>query len=269
MKIIWVLLLKQSKENKMSILNKLVENKAVTETALKDFSGNGGFINESGVYDMKIEKAFLLESDGGAIGVFIGFNGDAMFEETLWIANRDKLTYFTKDGKDFAMPAYIDTKKINYLVTGVMIDSLTSLKTEQRLIKHFKYVEDPENEGKKKRVDNQIEAEVLADWIGKDIKLLMQMVQKEGWDKDAKKPNGVGALTKEGVPVTDPVVIDIYGADGRTASETMDDKPSEMLAKGLARIEKTPIRMFKPKKPTGAKVPTSASKPAPSKPSIF
>lgn len=253
----------------MSILGKLVETKAVTETELKDFSGNGGFINDSGVYDMKIEKAFLTESTNGAIGIFVGYSGDATFEETLWITNRDKLTYYSRDGKDFAMPSYIIAKKMNYIMTGSMVSSLTELKIENRLVKHFKYAEDPENEGKKKRVDDTIEAEVLTEWIGKSVKLLMQMVQKEGWDKTTKKNNGQGAVTKDGEPITDPVVIDVFSEEGKTASEILDGKDAVAMEKGIERITKTPIRMFKAKKPAGGGAAKTPSKPQVQKPNIF
>lgn len=252
----------------MSILGRVKENNAVTEAEIKDYTG-GGFINESGVYNMKIEKAFARVSDGGAIGIVIQYGGDAMLENTMWITNKEGLTYFNKNGKDMPMPAYVDAKKLNYLLTGEMFKSITEIKTEQRVIKWYKYADDPSDESKKKKVDIELEAEVLVDWIGKEVKLLIQMVQKEGWDKDAKKPNGQGAVTKEGEPITEPTIIDMFGLDNRTATETFKDKVSEVYEKGLARIEKSPIRMFKAKKVTSTPKSSTTSSKQPVKPNVF
>ena len=106
------------------------------------------------------------------------------------------------------MMGYVDAKRLNFLLAGEMVDSITKLETENRLIKHFKLADDLENEGKKKRVEDTIEAEVLTQWIGKEVDILVQMKQKEGWDKDTKKPSGVGAVTKDGEPITE---VDIIG----------------------------------------------------------
>ena len=101
------------------------------------------------------------------VGIFIRYGGDVMHEDTLWLTNRDGDTYYTKNGKDFPMMGYVDAKRLNFLLAGEMVDSITKLETENRLIKHFKLADDPENEGKKKRVEDTIEAEVLTQWIGK------------------------------------------------------------------------------------------------------
>lgn len=255
-----------------SILSKLIETQEVSSQEVKDYSGSS-FIKESGEYNFTIKKAFVTESKNGAIGIVTEFEGDAILEETFWITNADKETYYERNGKKFPMPSYVDVKKLNYVCTGEMLTELSAIKTEQRLIKHYKYVDDPENEGKKKRVDDNIEADTLVDWIGKEVKLTIQMVQKEGWDKQAKKPNGQGAVTKEGEPITDPVIIGFFNTDGFSAVESYKKaEKAEQLDKDLKRLEKAPIRMFKPKKPkqSGAKSSTGTkSASAPTRPNVF
>jgi hypothetical protein len=252
-----------------TLLGLLKEKAGVSDLELKDSSGSM-FINDSGVYTVEIEKAFLMQSEGGAIGIYISYKGDVAHEETLWVTNKEQETFYNKNGKDYPMVGYVDAKKINYLLTGEMIDSLRKLATENRLVKHFKYVEDPENEGKKKKVENQIEAEVLIDWIGKESKILVQMVQKEGWDKQTRKPSGVGAVTKDGEPITEATIIDRFNIDNLTATESFKGTESVMYAKGLARIEKAPIRLFKPKgSPKANTKTTSTGVKVPAKPVIF
>ena len=250
----------------MSILNRVRENKVTLEASIKDSTG-ASFINSSGLYRTKIESAFVTESENGAIGIFIRYGGDVMHEDTLWLTNRDGDTYYTKGGKDFPMMGYVDAKRLNFLLAGEMVDSITKLETENRLIKHFKLADDLENEGKKKRVEDTIEAEVLTQWIGKEVDILVQMKQKEGWDKDSKKPSGVGAVTKDGEPITEVDIIGYFNQDGQTASEAFKGEEGKALTKGLERIEKTPIRMFKAK---GATKPSSSTAPkTPARPRVF
>ena len=93
------------------------------------------------------------------------------------------------------------------------------------------------------------------------------MKQKEGWDKDSKKPNGMGAVTKDGEPITEVDIIGYFNQDGQSASEAFKGEEGKALEKGLARIEKTPIRMFKAK---GATKPSSSTAPkAPARPRVF
>ena len=257
----------------MSILSRVKENQVTLEASIKDSSG-ASFINDSGLYDMVIEKAFVMESEKGSIGIYVGYKGEAQLEDTIWLTNQQGETFYNKGGKDFPMLGYVDAKRINYLLTGEMIDSITKLATEQRLIKHFKYAENPEDkEGKKVKVETTEEKEVLTEWIGKSISLLIQMEQKEGWDKDTKSNSGRGAETKEGEPITEPKIIGYFNEEGKSASEAFGDKEPVALAKGLERIAKTPIKMFKAKgatKPSAAKSnASSGAKAMPPKPSIF
>ena len=52
----------------MSILSRVKENQVTLEASIKDSSG-ASFINDSGLYDMVIEKAFVMESENGSIEI--------------------------------------------------------------------------------------------------------------------------------------------------------------------------------------------------------
>lgn len=254
-----------------NLLNKLRESKKSTQAEeIKDYSGST-FISKSGAYDFEVKKAFLVEAASGAIGVYIELGGEVNYDETFWVSNREGQTYFEKNGKEFANPSYVQIKKINYLFTDDFVDSLTKLNVEERIVKHFEWVEDPENDGKKKKIDKEITAEVLVDWIGKTGKLTAQMAEKEHQTKQGDKYIGTGkrAEDKDGNPYLEVKIINFFNDESKTASEKLNEKESEQFNKDLARLEKAPVRLFKPK---GAKKTTSSnsgSSSAPKKPVIF
>ena len=256
-----------------SLLSKLKDSTTTVDAVaeLADYNG-GGFLKDSGVYKETITKAFLIESKNGAIGVYIQYGGEAQHEETVYISNRDGETFYTKNGKDSPMPSYVDMKKLNYILTGEMITSASQFKVEERIVKHYAWVEDPENDGKNKKVDSEITAEVLVDWIGKDIILSVQMCEKEKNEKKDGKyiKTGVRAEDKDGNPYLEVAILNYYNAEtNKTASETLNEKESAQLAKDETRIEKSPIRVFKAKKPRGGSKPSAKSSAAPSKPNVF
>ena len=265
---------KIKREITMSLLNKLRDSTQAVDTAaeMADHNG-GGFLKDSGVYSEQISKAFLLESKSGAIGIYIQYSGDVMYDETVYISNREGDTFYSKDGKDSPMPSYVDMKKLNYILTGNMITSASQFKVEERIVKHFKWVEDPENEGKNKKVDIELTAEVLVDWIGKDVKMSVQMCEEEKKEKKGEKYVGMGvrAEDKDGKPYLEAKILNYFNSDtDKTASETLNDKESVQLAKDEVRLEKSPVRLFKAKKPkSGASASSSKPSSAPKKPSVF
>ena len=259
-----------------SILGKLKDSSQKVDVAseIADYNG-GGFIKDSGIYSETIAKAFLVESKNGAIGIYIQYSGEGQHEETVYISNRDGETFYNKNGKDHPMPSYVDMKKLNYILTGEMITSASQLKVEERIVKHYKWTEDPEDENKKIKVDIELTAEVLVDWIGKEVKLSVQMCEKEKQEKKGDKYVGLGvrAENKDGVPYLEVAILNYFNSEtNKTASETLNEKESTQLAKDETRLEKSPVRVFKSKKPKSGTSGSTASKSpsaAPSKPKIF
>lgn len=256
----------------MSLLRKLQDSTTINTTEdMKDYSG-GGFLSESGIYEVEIKKAFLIEAASGAIGIHIQYAGETSHEENLYISTSELKTFYNKNGKDFALPSYIQAKKMNYLLTGEMVNSITDFKVEERLVKHYKLAEDPENEDKKKRVETEITAEVLVDWIGKKMKIAAQMCEKEEQKKIGDKyvGQGVVAADKDGKPYLEVNLFDFFSIDGHSASESINNKDAVAITKAQDRIERTPVRLWKPKgaKKATTSGSTSVSKPV-AKPSVF
>lgn len=256
----------------MSILKKLRDSStADTSKDLEDYSG-GGFVKESGVYDVVINKAFLVEAGSGAIGIYLNYGGDIMFEETMYISKANGETFYEKNGKEFSMPSYILAKKMNYLLTGTFVSSAAEFKVEERLVKHYKLVEDPENEGKKKRVESEIQAEVLTEWINQPMKLAIQMAEQEKREQKDDKWVGTGEVSadKDGNPYLEANPIDVFSHNGYSANELVKESEPVALAKTIERLEKTPIRKLKAKKPkAGGSKPSDGSTANKPKPSVF
>lgn len=255
----------------MSILGKLRESTTVKSIDdIKDYSGSS-YISESGIYDFEIKKAFLVEAASGAVGVYVEFGGEVNYDETFWVSNREGQTFFVKNGKEVSNPSYVQVKKLNYLFTNEFVDSLTKLSIEERIVKHFEWVEDPENDDKKKKVDKEITAEVLVDWIGKTGKMSVQMAEKEAQTKQGDKYVGTGkrAEDKDGNPYLEVKVLNFFSEENKTASEQLAEKEAIQMTKDSERIAKTPVRVFKPKGAKKAITASGGTSSAPKKPNIF
>ena len=253
----------------MSIISKLVDSSSVDQTNIDDYSG-GGYIGQSGIYDLVLKRAWVIESEKGSIGIHIEFEGEGMLEKDLYISNANKQTYYVKDGKEFAMPSYTDMKKLNYILTGVFMTSLKDLKVSQQIVKTYDVVDDPENEGKKKRVDVEKEVEYLNEWAGKSLKVGIQMEEQE---ESKKTDNGyvkTGKLltNKDDIPILNPNIIGFYHAETRqTANEIKNEKDAEQIEKDYVRLEKSPIKKLKSKSSQASS--STATKKTVGKPDVF
>jgi hypothetical protein len=239
----------------MSIISKLVESNTVDSSNVEDYNG-GGFISESGIYDLIIKRSWVIESSGGAIGMHVEFEGEGMLEKDFWMTNKDQQTFYNKNGKDFAMAGYVDMKKLNYVLTGNFMTSLTQLNVSNQIVKTYEWKEDPENEGKKKKVEIEKEVEYVTDWAGKQVKVGIQMKEKEEQKQQGDKWVGTGkrAENDKGEPYLELDIIGFYNADtNQTANEMKNDKDPEQIEKDKGRIEKSPIRPLKIKKTAPSK----------------
>lgn len=257
----------------MSIIGKLVESSNVDANNVEDYNG-GGFISESGIYDLIVKRAWVIESAKGSIGIHIEFEGEGMLEQDVWMTNADKQTFYNKNGKDFAMAGYVDMKKLNYVLTGNFMTSLTQLNVSNQIVKTYEWKEDPEDATKRKKVDIEKEVEYLMDWAGKEVKVGIQMKEKEEQTKQGDKYVGTGkrAEDKDGKPYLEVGIIGFYHAETKqTANEMKNEKDAEQIKKDTDRIEKAPVKLFKPKKgkaPASSGASTSNGGGA-KKPSVF
>lgn len=255
----------------MSIISKIVESSSVDASAVEDYSGSG-FINESGIYELMVKRAWVIESSKGSIGIHLEFEGEGMLEQDVYMTNADKQTFYNKNGKDVAMPSYVDMKKLNYILTGNFMTSLAQLNVSNQIVKTFEWKE-VEGEDKKKKVEIEKEVEYLTDWAGKEVKVGIQMCEKEAQTKQGDKYVGTGvrAESEDGKPFLEVNIIGYYDATtNKTANEMKNDKEAEQIDKDRTRLEKAPVRLFKAK---GAKRPTSSgsstSSAGATKPKVF
>lgn len=255
----------------MSIISKLVESQTVDASNIEDYSGSS-FVTESGFYENKIKRAWVIESKGGAIGIHVEFEGEGILDRDIWMTNKEQQVFYTRNGKDVAMAGYVEMKKLNYVATGNFLTSLTGLNVSQQIVKTHEWVEDTENEGKKKKVDVEKEVEYITDWAGKELIVGIQMKEKEESVKQGDKWVGTGkrAEDKDGKPYLDAEVIGYYDIETkRTANELKKDAESTQYDKDVARIEKSPIRVFKAKKGSPSSKPSTGASGAVKRPSVF
>ncbi len=248
----------------MSILSKLIDEVEVDGSEdLKDFGG-AGFIGQSGVYDLKITRAYLKEAKSGAGGIVIEFGGEGMMEQTLWVMTKEGKS---KDKNGKTLQSYAMAKKINYLITNELV-KLQEFKTETKLIKIKEWSETKDENGKRKKVDKEIEADVLVDWIDKDIKVGVWMEESEKQELKDGKYTGTGMVSsdKDGNAYLSTTIFNLYNTDGKTASELNGDKEPTKIVKDKEFLAKTPVKKWKPKgSPKGGS--TTPSKPI--RPDVF
>lgn len=253
----------------MSILKKLIESSSVDSNDVKDYSGVS-FINTSGIYDLIVKRAWVIESQSGAIGIHCEYEGEGLFEQDVYMTNKEGQTFYNKNGKDMAMAGYVAMKKLNYVLTNQFLGSLSELHTETRLVKTTEW---KEVEGEKKKVEVEKEVDFIPSWQGKPIKVGIQMKEKEEQVKQGDKYVGTGkvACDKDGKPYLEVDVIGYYNADtNQTANEMKSDKVAEQINKDKDRLDKSPVRLLKvSNKPTTASANGTSSNGVVKKPSIF
>ena len=83
----------------------------------------GGFIWESGVYDVSVKLAYLDQAKSEAISfnVVLENSEGKELKETFWIKSgkaKGNKTFYTKDGKDFPLPGYAVANSLCVAFTG-------------------------------------------------------------------------------------------------------------------------------------------------------
>lgn len=249
----------------MSILKKLVESTTVDANDIKDYSGVS-FINESGVYELVVKRAWAIESKSGAIGIHLEFEGEGLLEQDIYMTNSNQQTFYNKNGKDMAMAGYVQMKKLNYILTGNFLTSLSQLHTEERVVKANEW---KDVDGTKTKVEVEKTVDYLASWVGKEVIASIQMKEKEAQELKGDKYVGTGkrAEDKDGNPYLDLEILNFFNKETKqSASEMKSESEAKQLDKDIERLAKSPIRVLKTSNKPSAT--TSAPK-AVTKPNIF
>lgn len=96
----------------------------------------------TGIYQCMIAAAFLGESSGGAVNLTLALKtktesgAEVEHKETIYFTNKNKETYYTKDGERHALPGYQTVESLVFIITGKTIQELS---TEDKVIQQYSY----------------------------------------------------------------------------------------------------------------------------------
>lgn len=179
----------------MSLLANLATDASITEE--KDSVGSGGPL-DSGLYNSTVAMAYLIKSDGGALGLVLNLKTDTDKEirQTLWMTSgtaKGGLNYYTdKNGAKQYLPGFNHANSLALLTCG---KEISALDTETKVVKVY---------SKEAKAEIPTKVEVPMDLLGKEI--LVGLI-RQTVDKTAKN-----ALTG------------IYEPTGETRDENEIDK---------------------------------------------
>ena len=178
----------------MSLLSNLTSDSAIADE--KDVLGGGNRVLPSGLHLAKVVHAYVMKSDGGAIGLALNLKTDAGdLRQTLWMTSgtaKGCKNYYEKDGERHYLPGYLMANALCLLTVG---KEISQLETESKVIPLY-------NAEAKGEIPTKVE--MLTDLLGQEI---LAGVIKQKVDKTKKNPT-----------------TGIYEATGETREENEIDK---------------------------------------------
>ena len=170
----------------MSLLANLATDTEIQDET--DSLGGGSRTLESGLYDVNIDVAYVMQSKGEATGIVLHLSTDDEREirQTLWAtsgkAKGKKNYYEDKNGNKKYLPGFLHANALALLTVG---KEISSLETEERVIKLWN-----------KDAGGEIPTKVnmLTDLVGKRI--LIGLI-KQTVDKTSQDGSGNYAATGE------------------------------------------------------------------------
>ena len=191
----------------MSLLSTLTSEAGIQEE--KDTLGNGSFVVDSGVYNLKITLAYITKAASGALGLVLHTQptGDKRtLRETLWLtsgtAKGGKNYYEDKNGEKRYLPGFAIANAIAQLTLG---KEISQLDTEEKVVNLYSY-----DAGK----EVPTKVNVITDLLGQEFTggVLKQIV-----DKNVK--DATGAYVPSGETREENVLDKIFSAEGLTLAE--------------------------------------------------
>jgi hypothetical protein len=144
----------------MSLLKNLKTDSSIAGE--KDQLGGGG-VFDSGYYNFIVTMAYLQESSGGALGLFLTLKDKASGRElrnTQYLTGgRDKgqKNYYEKDGEKNYLPGFLIGNSLAMLTTG---KEISDLDTEEKVVSIYNF---------DAKADVPTKVPVLVDLLGKEI----------------------------------------------------------------------------------------------------
>lgn len=164
----------------MSLMN-IVQSDA-TLAGETNTLGGGRRLPESGMYPSRIDMAYLSESSGGAFAMNLHLTlldaekGNTEHRETIYFTNKQKQTFYTKDGEKHALPGFMIVDALSLLVTG---KSVLELDTQDATLKLW-------SGAAKAEVPTQVK--IFPDLVGQEIYtgIVKALVNKQEKGGDGK-----------------------------------------------------------------------------------
>lgn len=213
----------------------------------------GGFVMDSGVYDVKISMAYLEKTSGGATALKLEFKEvpfGGTVRQTLYIVSGDakgNLPYYTdSDGNKKPLPDMQKAITLSQLVTG---KAFAELEPEDKVISLYNF-------DVKGEVNTQVKA--YTDLIGQELKIGVLKVEKNKAQRDAS-----GSWTDSNEKQEINEVDKFFTTDGHTLSEQKAGSNPEFIERWKERNEGNTVVRYKPI--AGAPTPgaPAAASPAP------
>lgn len=185
------------------MLNNIKTDNSV-DTQEADVLGGGGLL-PTDIYGTKIDLAYTVESKNGAIGVALHATTTTgkSIRQTVYITNRNKETYYTKDGEKHALPGFLLMNSLALLTVG---KEITQLDTEEKVVNLYNF-------DAKKEMPTKVQ--VITDLIGKEV---YAAVELQVVDKTALAGDGSYQPTGE-TREQNEIVKFFRASDKKTTSE--------------------------------------------------
>ena len=190
----------------MSFMTNLATDSTIEDE--KDSVGGGSRIVESGLYETKVNMAYLQKSKGGALGLFLTLQaGEKEIKQTLWMTSGDakgnKNFYLDKNGDKKYLPGFNTANSLCLLTLG---KEIAQMEPEQKVVNVYS----PEA-----KAEVPTKVDVLTDLLGQEV---LAGVLKQTVDKTTKNDSGVYVPTGE---TRDENEVDKFfrAADRKTTAE--------------------------------------------------
>ena len=169
----------------MSLLANLSTDSSIADE--KDSIGSGGPV-DSGIYNCTVAMAYIMKSQGGAMGLVLTLKTDADKEvrQTLWMTSgtaKGGTNYYTdKNGAKQYLPGFIQANALCLLTVG---KEIAAMDTETKVINLY---------SAEAKAEVPTKAEVLMDLLNQEITV---GIIKQTVDKTQKNDAGVYMATGE------------------------------------------------------------------------
>lgn len=185
------------------MLNNIKTDNAVN-TEESDILGGGGLL-PTDIYGSKVALVYMTESKNGALGVVLHLKTSKGqdLRQTVYITNRQKEMFYTKDGEKRALPGFLLMNSLALLTVG---KELTTLDTEEKTVMVYDY-------DAKKELPTQVQ--VISELMGEEI---YAAVELQTVDKTALASNGSYQPTGE-TRQQNEIVKFFRASDKKTVSE--------------------------------------------------